>query len=185
MRLFPRVGVGALSTAAGRTTLLLTPFDGLWGRDTGPSIRRAVIQALRQDASVSAIVGGRIFDRYIPQDVPDRPALIVSLVSQVDRDTLPGDHGHSVARFQFQTNTPVDASTDAGEAGERAAQALRLLFHRLKGVELSVPGSDPVLVLWARRDGMADVVLPTSKGGETPVITRSDFLFCYRHIPNR
>jgi hypothetical protein len=168
--------LGNLTTAAGRTALLAPPFTGLWGRPVGTSIRRAVIAALRQNLDLAAIVGDRIHDRFVPEDVQHRPCLVCSLESIQRPRSLGGADGTATARFRFETITPLDASSTAGEAGESVAEILRLRFDGL--VNTTLPG--PVAILEAWSDDDVDVYQDAGDDGEPILITGCEYVFRYR-----
>jgi hypothetical protein len=176
VRLFP--ALGRLASAAGRTSLLDGPFSGDWTR-RGASIRRAVVAALRADDLVVALVGDRIFDRYVSEDVLARPALVCRLINITRPRNLSGPDGTAQAHFRFSCVSKEDSD------GEALAEAVRLLFDGLGNQYLTVPGGAPIYLLVTYSVGDDDSVFAAEDGGEPMMPTSFDYVFRYREAKPR
>ena len=84
-------------------------------------IEAGLFQFLRNEPTVNALVGGRIFGVMLPK-TPAFPAIVYAMVASVPIESLAGDNPTRARRFQF------DCYADTYQVSRQVSNAVRRLL---------------------------------------------------------
>jgi len=93
--------------------------------DLGDGLEAKVFTALTSAASVSALVGTRVFPDALPQET-EMPALVVNVISDVPRSSLSGPVSSALHNARVQVDAYAPTRKLARQVGEAAKSAMDL-----------------------------------------------------------